>query len=340
MKFDFTDEQYALRDAARELFEKESSPARLRELWGGGARDARLWRAMGEMGLLGLMIPEQFGGMGGDEVDLVLVLEESGRAALPEPVIETVAIAGPMIAAGGSDDQKQEWLPRLASGDAKVTVQVEASPFVVDADIADALLIEKDAALHLVPSTHFDAAAIQTEDPSRRLFTVTAKLSDATRLGGGLFSQMFLRGAWATAAVLNGIAMRLLEMTVAHVKSRQQFGRPVGSFQAVKHKLASAAVLIESSRSCTWYAAYALAKDLPDAPVAISAAKAYASEAEGYINTEALQCHAGIGFTWEHDLHFWLKRGRALEQAYGSARHHRAILAHHVFDELDRGSER
>ena len=127
--------------------------------------------------------------------------------------------------------------------------------------------------------------------------------------------------------------MRLLETTTAYVKARQQFGRPVGSFQAVKHRLADAHTAVEQARAATWYAAYALANGLDDAPVAASAAKAVASDAEAFANSASLQLHGGIGFTWEHDLHLWLKRGKALEQAYGSAAAHRRLIADHLFRE-------
>jgi alkylation response protein AidB-like acyl-CoA dehydrogenase len=337
MRFDFSDEQYALRDAVRDLFEKEASASRLREIWKGGPRDGRLWQALAEMGVLGLTIPEQYGGAGGDETDLALVLEEAGRAAVPEPLVETVAVGASMIASFGTEARKQEWLPRIARGDAVITVALAGMPFAHDAENADALIIEHNARLHLLARDQYEAVPIKTEDSSRALFkiTQTTEFSDATRLGdASAVVDAFQRGAAATSGVLNGIAMKMLDMTVAYVRGREQFGRPVGSFQAVKHKLASAAVMIESSRSATWYAAYALARILPDCGVATSAAKAYASEAESFMNTEALQCHGGIGFTWEHDLHLWLKRGKALEQSFGSSREHRALLARRIFDEV------
>jgi alkylation response protein AidB-like acyl-CoA dehydrogenase len=131
---------------------------------------------------------------------------------------------------------------------------------------------------------------------------------------------------------LNGVATGLLERTVAYVKDRKQFGRPVGSFQAVKHKLASMHQAIETSRPAAWYAAYALAHDAPDAVEAVSVAKAAAGETEDYCNTEALQCHGGIGFTWEDDLHFWLKRGMVLRGTWGTARQHRRHLVDAVME--------
>jgi alkylation response protein AidB-like acyl-CoA dehydrogenase len=272
--------------------------------------------------------------MGGDEVDLALVLEEAGRACLPEPLVETVAVAVPLLAEAGTDEQRREWLPRIAGGDAIVSVQLGGAPFAVDADVADLLLIEWAAELYAVPRGRFTTTRVRSEDGTRRLFEVDADMTTEMSMAGGQLEagEALRRGAAASAAVLNGIAGRLLEMTLVHVKSRKQFDRPVGSFQAVKHKLAGAHVMVESSRAAAWYAAYALARKLPDRLVAASVAKAAAGEAERVANTEALQCHGGIGFTWEHDLHLWLKRGKALEAAYGSAAEHRRKLAEHVFD--------
>ncbi|MGH2662340.1 MAG: acyl-CoA dehydrogenase family protein [Actinomycetota bacterium] len=329
MDFDFSPEQYALRDMARDLFEKESPPTRLRELWDRKPRDPAVWRTLADVGLLGLTVPEEHGGAGGDEVDLALVLEEAGRAALPEPLVETVAVASPLIAEAGTEAQRQEWLPRIARGEAVVGVQLHDAPVVVDADIADLLIVERKSELHAVPSGEFRYRAVTAEDRSRRLFSVEATTSTSTRMVGRSTADAegLARGAAATAAVLNGIAIRMLDMSVAHVKDRHQFGRPVGSFQAVQHKLASVYVLLESSRSAAWWAAYALARSSPDRHIAAAVAKAHASDVAAFAGTEALQCHGGIGFTWEHDLHLWLKRGKALEFAFGTPAEHRAAVA-------------
>jgi alkylation response protein AidB-like acyl-CoA dehydrogenase len=333
MEFAFSTEQLAFRDATRELFEKESPPSRLRELWSGAERDPRVWRAMAEIGIVGVTTAEVRGGMGGDEVDLVLLLEEAGRAALPEPLVETVAVGVPTLAEAGTEEQKDHWLPRIARGEAIVSVQIAGAPYAVDADDADLLLLERGGELHALSRDAFGARPVRSIDGARRIFEIDARPSDDTRLSGGAggAARAVERGAAAVAAFLNGLAQRMLEMTIEYVRARHQFGRPVGSFQAVKHKLADAHVLLESSRAAAWYAAYAIANDLPDRAVATSVAKATAAEAESFVNLVALQCHGGIGFTWEHDLHLWLKRGKALEGAFGTAAEHRKRLASHVF---------
>ena len=335
MEFDFTAEQLALRDLARDLFEKESPPSRLRELWEGAERDASCWRAMAAVGLTGLTIEEKHGGMGGTDVDLALVLEETGRAALPEPLLETVAVAAPLLAEAGTDDQRAEWLPKIAAGDAVATVAFTGWPFVVDAGEADLLIAETQAGeLHALPRGAFGATKVESEDRARRVYSVELRPTAATLMPGDT-ARARLRAAVGAAGILNGISTKLLDMTLAHVKARNQFGRPVGSFQAVKHKLADAHVLVESARAATWYAAYALASAGPDAALSASVAKSYASDAAAAANRAALQAHGGIGFTWEHDLHLWLKRGKALEQAYGSASEHRRRIATSLFEERD-----
>jgi len=318
--FDFTDEQRALRDVARDLFTKNSPPELIRERWK-GERDPKLWRAIAEVGLLGVIVPERFGGSGGDETDLVLVLEEAGRAALPEPFLETL-VASRLIHLGGSDVLRQIWLPRIASGNAAATLALETDPFVAYADIADVILLLDPTGARLLTREDFTARPVESMDPARPLFTVESKRGERLNL-----TAPASRAAAAIAAAQNGVAQHLLEQTTEYVAARKQFGRPVGSFQAVKHKLANVHVAIEASRPAAWHAAYAFAQDLPEAPRAASVAKVAASHAESLANAEALQCHGGIGFTWEHDLHIWLKRGLALQPAFGTPAEHRAMLA-------------
>jgi alkylation response protein AidB-like acyl-CoA dehydrogenase len=330
VNFDFTDEQFALRDTARDFFANESSPAHVRACWDSETgRSPELWRKMAETGFVGLTVPEEHGGLGMNEVDLVLILAEAGYAGLPEPLLETTAIGAPLLTEAGTDEQQKTWLPRIAAGEAVVTVQLGGAALVADAHIADLLLVERGSALYAVPSERFTATAQPSIDGARRVSTVEADLTDDLRMTGGAAeaARAFDRAAAGAAAVLNGISQRMLDMTVSYVKERHQFGRPVGSFQAVKHKLAETLLLVETSKAAGWYAAYAIANELDDRSTAASVAKSYAGEAEHKANYESLQCHGGIGFTWEHDLHLWLKRGKALSQAYGNARFHRSRLA-------------
>jgi alkylation response protein AidB-like acyl-CoA dehydrogenase len=331
MDFELNEQQEALGAMARQLFADVSPAARLRALWDGDDRGAGAWRAMATQGLVGLLVPEDLGGMGGDHVDLLVVLKEAGRAAVPEPLLETACIAAGTLVAAGSEEQQRRWLPAVAAGETVVSVQLAGQSHVVDADLADLLLVEGGSGLHLVETDRFSVQHVPAEDRSRRLFAVEVEAGAGEPLPGDARVAREL-AAFGTAALLIGISVRLLEMTLDHVKVRRQFGQPVGAFQAVKHKLATVFAALESARAATRYAAYAAARDLPDRGTAASVAKVHAVSAATLANTEALQCHGGIGFTWEHDLHLWLKRGKALEHAYGSAREHRAALAEMLFE--------
>ena len=323
MDFELTAEQGALREMAHDVFAKLYAPDRLRALWNDDERDPRAWQVMAEQGLTGLLVPERHGGMAGDAVDLLVVLEEAGRSCVPEPLLETVGIAAPLLAGA---DSPGEWLTSIATGHLQVTVLLQGQPYAVDADVAHLLLYEADGVVRCTES--FAAQRVPAEDRTRRLFRVEP--SGGSVIGDS--GRVHELGAFCSAAVLNGISLRLLEMSIEHATVRQQFGQPIGAFQAVKHTLASAFAMLESARAAARYAAYAIAKDLDDRATAARVAKAAAGDVAAFVNTAALQCHGGIGFTWEHDLHFWLKRGRALEHAYGSAREHRAALAAAVLD--------
>ena len=333
MDFDFSEEQYMLRDTVRDLLRRESTPAHVRAMWDDQrGRSPERWRKLAELGVLGLLVPEQHGGSGLDAVDMVLVLEESGRAVLPEPVLETAALAVPLLVRAGTSAQQASWLPRIASGEAVATVGLASQPYVVDAT-ADLLILERDGQFHAVTQDRVTLQPLTSIDGGRRLFKVTAETGDDTLMGSSAEHGQwaFDHAAAATAAQLVGIAGALLDRTVEYVKVREQFGRKVGSFQAVQHRLAEMLLQVESARSAVYYAAYALANELPDASVAASVAKAAANDAERYANHHALQLHGGIGFTWEHDLHLWLKRGKALEWAYGDADQHRKRIADWVY---------
>jgi alkylation response protein AidB-like acyl-CoA dehydrogenase len=333
MDFDFSPEQYMLRDTVRDLLRRECTPAAVRAAWASPTgRSPERWRKLAELGVVGLTIPEEHGGAGMDEVDLVLILEEAGRSLLPEPLLETTAVGAPLLARAGSDELRSRWLPHIASGEAGVTVGLAGSPYVADAT-ADLVILEREGALHVVTQDRLTLQPLRSMDGARRLFAVTAELGDDTVLSTSPADARWAsdHAAAATAAELVGVAGAMLDMTVGYVKQREQFGRKVGSFQAVQHKLAETLMLVESARAAVYYAAWALASDAPDASIAASVAKAYASDAERRANAEALQLHGGIGFTWEHDLHLWLKRGKALELQHGDADLHRRRIADWIY---------
>lgn len=333
MHFDFSPEQYMLRDTLRDVLTRECTPRHVRAMWDDpSGRSPDRWSTLGRLGVLGLCVPESAGGFGGDEVDMVLLLEESGRHVLPEPFLEHAALAAPLLARAGSDAQKAAWLPRLASGEAVATAGLASQRYVGDAT-ADLVILEQDGELHALTQDRLVVEPVRSVDGARRLFSVTAETGADTRMPGGRDAVRWLHdhAAAGTAAQLVGIAGALLDRTLEYVKVREQFGRHIASFQAVQHKLAETWVQLEMAKGAVYYAAYALAGDLEDASVAVSVAKAAASDAQHRANTEALQLHGGIGFTWDHDLHLWLKRGKALENAHGDADHHRRRIADHIY---------
>lgn len=340
MRFAFTEDQLLFRDAVRELLAKECTPEHVRYCWvNDDGRVADVWQALADMGVIGLTVPEVHGGLGMDEVDLVLLLEETGRVALPEPLVETVAVAAPLLAQDAPPELAAEWLPRIAGGSAVIGVGFVGTPFVLAADSADLLLLERADQLLALRPEQARLTPQASVDGARRLFTVEWDPTDAVLVASGepgwqAVNKAFDRGALGTAAQLLGLADRMLELTVEYVKQREQFGVPIGSFQAVKHQLANAAIALEFARPPVYAAAYALAHQdgVPDQVVSrdVSMAKCLASEAALTVSRAALQCHGAIGYTVEYDLHLWMKRAWALAAAWGDAAWHRNRVAHSV----------
>ena len=342
MRFAFTDDQLLFRDAVQDLLAKQCPPEQVRLAWDND--DGRLpdvWSALAEMGVLGLTVPEAHGGLGLTELDLVLLLEETGRVALPDPVVETVAVAAPLLAEVAPDDLAARWLPELAAGTATVTTGL-GGLLVPNADSADLVLAVRDGRLLAVPAAAATLVRQPSVDGARRLFEVTWADADAIVLADAgpdgsvdpAVERARQRGAVATAAQLIGLGQQMLDLTVDYVKERRQFGVPIGSFQAVKHHLANAALQLEFARPVVHAAAYALATGSPDAARSVSHAKTAAGDAALAVGRQALQCHGAIGYTVEYDLHLSLKRVWALAGAYGDAAHHRRRVADLVLGPL------
>jgi alkylation response protein AidB-like acyl-CoA dehydrogenase len=310
---------------------------------------------LAELGAPALVVPEDAGGLGLDDVDLVAVLEEAGRANVPEPLLETAALAAPTLAALLPDPAASSALAALVHDDAvfavggiDVTTDGVTSPTEVSADgmlrtprvvgvrDADLLLLacrDDDSGwqLHAVPSTSCTAETQPTLSAARDLATVHWPLSSETLLAYGVAAEAAAslladRAAAGTAALLVGLAERMLSMAAAYAKDRHQFGKPIGSFQAVKHQLANARVALEFARPATYGAAWALSTAQPTLSHDASMAKAMASDAADLAARVALQVHGAIGYTWECDLHFFLKRTWALSRAWGDAATHRRLV--------------
>lgn len=338
MNFTFSDDQEMFRDSVRGLLERMCSPEAVRGLWQTeSGRSVEMWNAVAELGLLGLMAPESAGGLGMDEVDLVLPLVETGRAAFPGPVVECAAVAVPMLRDLGDTGLVDRWLPAVANGSAILSVGHGANAFVADAHGADLLLLQHGDEIHAVPPAEANVTLQPTNDRGRQLFAVDWTPGAATRVCDGtparaLWSDAFDRGAFGCAAQLLGVAQQLVDVAVQYAGQREQFGKPIGSFQAIKHLLANVQVQIEFAKPLLYRAADSLGHASDTRSVDVSQAKATAGEAAVAAARTSLQVHGAIGYTWECDLQIWMKRAWSLDLAWGSAAWHRARIADAVID--------
>jgi alkylation response protein AidB-like acyl-CoA dehydrogenase len=305
-------------------------------------RTAR-WATLAALGVTGLTVPEAHGGLGLGLVDLVPLVEEAGRVALPEPLGTTTGIAVPLLvdlSTAGSEDAAgpvTSALAAIAAGDVTAAVADAGWPGapVAGADGAELLVLVADGAdgpeVHALDGSTTTVTPVSSLDPTRRLGTPAWAPSPASLLAAGGAARAAIdrtadRAAVVTGAELLGLADALIARTADYARDRQQFGRPIGSFQAVKHLLAGAQVPLEFARPVVYGAAWALDTGAPDGARSASVAKAYASEAALEAARVALQVHGAIGYTWECDIHLYLKRTWALAEAWGSAGHHRARL--------------
>jgi alkylation response protein AidB-like acyl-CoA dehydrogenase len=361
MYFDLTDEQQAIKSTARDFLAARYKSERIRELaeseHGFEQSD---WQEMAELGWPGLALPEEWGGQGLGIVDLAVLCEEMGYALAPSPLLSNTA-AGLALSYCGSDDQRERFLRPLAAGELRGTpalwdagtpgtigeFAMEARAegggivldgekvLVMDAATADFFLVAtSDGRRHLVER---DAAGVSVTpatsiDLTRRLYSVRfdgvqVPAADTLPGEGPDYFQVFDRVCVALAAESTGVAQRTLEMAVEYAKDRQQFGRPIGSYQAVSHRCAQMLLETENARSAVYGAAWAADAAPESLPTAASTAKAYASDAGWRVPDASIQVHGGIGFTWEHDLHFFLKRGKANAAMFGDARWHRDRVA-------------
>jgi alkylation response protein AidB-like acyl-CoA dehydrogenase len=327
VNFDFSDDQHAIKRTAKDLLADRFKMGRVREHAEAGTYDEAAWRELGELGWPGIFIEEEYGGQGLGIVELVIMMEELGYALAPLPFLSNAA-AGLVLQAGGSQEQKARWLPGIASGEVRGTVGLVdggEAKLVPDGDSADVIVLCGHDGGTVIQRSAADAEPVRTMDATRSYARVRA--GD----GGEPLEGDHLPGlscaALAVAAELTGIAQRAMEMAVDYARDRKQFGRPLGSYQAVSHRCAQMLLEVEGSRSAAYYAAWTADAEPETLPLAASMAKAYASDAGWRVSTSALQVHGGIGFTWEHDLHFFLKRAKVNASLYGSARDHRDIVA-------------
>ena len=327
MNFDFTDDQQAIKRTANEMLTARFKPERVRELSEAGQHDDDAWKQMAELGWAGIFIDEDHGGQGLGIVELVILMEELGYALAPVPFLSNAA-AGLALQFAGSDEQKERWLPGIASGEARGTVGMVRdgeARLVPDADSAEVIvLIGSDGSTSVVPASDAEIEPLETMDRTRRFARVRAEGGEP--LAGDCFAAGD-RIATALSAETVGVAQKAMEMAVEYARERKQFGRPIGSYQAVSHRCAQMLLEVEGSRSAAYYAAWCADAEPESLAAASSMAKAYSSDAGWRVCGSSLQVHGGIGFTWEHDLHFYLKRAKTNAMLYGSSSEHRERLA-------------
>jgi alkylation response protein AidB-like acyl-CoA dehydrogenase len=335
MNFELSEDQRLLRSSVRDFLAAEVPLEASRRIMEQESRgyDVTAWQRFAEMGYLGVQLPEAAGGQGLGVIELAIVLEEIGRACAPGPHLDVMLAAALLAAAGGSELEAA-----IAAGKTLVTIAREDSPwagaaspgahgangrvqgtkyFVPFASSADALLVVTPEGLFRVEAP-FDASPMPTLDVSQRFARVSFDHA-AERIGDvGLVTRLDPLVATAAAAVLLGLMNRAFELTLEYVKTRQAFGRPIGSFQALQHRLADLLLRVESTRSAVYRAAWCLDQDDSAASIAAASAKAYAGDSARKVCGESIQMHGGIGFTWEVDLHFFFKRAKTLEMFYGS----------------------
>lgn len=336
MRFGFTEDQLLFQSTLRDFLAKECPPATIRALWESETgHDAALWTKLSALGVPGLLVPEAHDGLGRDEIDLALLLEEAGRAALCGPIVSTAAIGAPLLAEIPAPALRERWLPRVASGEARIAVGLPGLRFVSDAGDTTLLLLPHADELHALAPDAVQLVREPASDPARRIFTVSFTASSATRVAAGedarrALATAFDRAALAAAAQAIGVADRLVDMTCAYARERRQFDVPIGSFQAVKHMLAGVSVRLEYARPAVHRAAWSVARGLAARSTHVSHAKLAATAAARLAARVALQVHGAIGYTWEQDLHLWLRRAWSLDLDAGGEGHHRARVANAV----------
>jgi alkylation response protein AidB-like acyl-CoA dehydrogenase len=358
MQFGLSESQEFLKDSARKFFAGECPSAEMRRLMESDtAYDAALWSKLTDQGYTGIIFPEEYGGVGLGKVELMLLMEESGRALLPGPFFSTVVLAGSVLDTLATPAHKKQYLEPICRGEARATVAIleqnaswnphdvqlsavngklnGAKFFVPDAATADFLLVVARSEVFAVDAKArgLKISPMHGMDLTRKLYVVEFSDTPAEKISSAAgLARAFDVATAALAAELVGGMQRTLDITVEYAKTRKQFGKPIGMFQAVQHQCADMYLETESSRSAVYYAGWALEENSPDASTAVSIAKMYASDAARTVGNRGIQIHGGMGFTWENDLHLYYRRAKASETAFGDATFHRARIASVVID--------
>lgn len=329
MQFSFSDDQIAFRDAVRDLLRGRCTTDHLRSAWTNPTgRIDGLWAQLTAQGLTLLPLPEADGGLGCGELDTVLIFEEAGRACVPEPLVEVVGVGLPLLvdAAEAGSAVARRLIAESAQG-AMVLPALDGSGYALYGDAADTLLVMEGDRLMAFQQDQVALHAETSVDRSRRLFRVETTLGAGEVIAEGALAASLLRraqnrGALANAAFQLGLGDTMIRLGVEHVAGREQFGKPIGSFQAVQHRMVNGWMGVEFARPVVYRAAYSMQHTLPDAETHVSMAKIYATEGAYRASREVLQCHGAIGYTTEYELHMWMKRSWAISKSWGDTRAH------------------
>lgn len=330
MRADMTSEQREFAAYVRQALAVRFSPDHLRSSWQSPNHIEPIWDALGELGIVGMLVPARAGGAGAETIDIALVLEELGRAAIAAPVEGTIVAA--LLLRERDEPEATKYLEAISRGDLIVSMATE-SGLVPHGASADVILRANGEFVELLENSQVQLSPFDSVDPGSAL----ARL-DSHEPGWsiGTASMFEVTASWVSALLLVGLADRLVDMARAHVVTRKQFGRFIGEFQAIKHRLADTAVALEAARGLAWHAAYCAAHDLDQLPMAASTAKSAANSAARIARAAALQVHGGLGFTWEHDLHLYIQRTRVLESSFGTTRALRTAVGRSWLDNLSK----
>lgn len=338
MNFSFDDQQVQFRDAVRSFLVVQAAPEVLREHWEttDSGRSPEMRQKITEQGLTALSVPEAYGGLGQGDLDWVLLLQEVGYHGIPDSLSDAAYVGVGMVASLDDEAFKQEWLGRMCEGKARLAISHPLNPLVHDAKIADLILLWHNDEIHAATPDQVSLELNPSIDASRRLYKLDWTPSDATRIcdaaqGKAIWDKAVNRAAVSIAAQLVGLARRMLDLGVDYSAQRKQFGKPIGSFQAIKHQMADIAVKIEFARPVLHRAAYALHNDDAGLASKSSHARLACAEAALLAARNAMQAHGAMGYTWEADLQMFMKRAWALESFWGDRVFHKQRVADALF---------
>nr|WP_319528347.1 acyl-CoA dehydrogenase family protein [Pseudomonas laurentiana] len=338
MDFTFTDDQLTFREAISRFLMTEAAPEMLREIWETDAgRSPDLRNKIAAQGLTALSVPEAEGGLGMDDVAWALMTQELGYYAIPDSMADTAYVATGLLAGLTPEHPaRARLLPRIADGTLRLAIGHPVNPLVSDAQLAEVLILLEGDDIHAVPRAEVDVEANPSIDASRRLGRVTWNPSPATLIasaaqGRALQAQLLDRGALSVAGQLLGLAQRMLDLSVDYVAQRKQFGKPIGSFQAVKHHLADVARQIEQAKPVLYRAAHGLARGEHNASLWVSQARLACCEASWLAARKGIQVHGAMGYTWEVDLQMFMKRAWSLDASWGDRAFHKSRVSDYLF---------